>query len=85
MAIITVDYNTETKELSVKMDGKEQEEISYICFESGEYSDGEKYGGFNATYKNNKENGISFMKHAMGNVGEFNAIQQYVKSRLIKK
>lgn len=85
MAKVVATYDTETKELSLTIDGEDKPGVSNFCA----YSEGnseESYGYFEATFKSMKENGVRYMLRASGSeIESSNFLEDYFKNILTKK
>ncbi len=83
MAKINVEYDTETKELMLLIDGK-QANAERVCIES--YGSGqEKYGYFNAYMKPDKDNGVTYSLSAHGStIEKSNIVEDWARQALKK-
>lgn len=70
MSKIVATFDTETKELSLTIDGQNKENIQSVnmCSYSNDESDekSEKYGYFEAYFKTLEENGVHYRMSAQG-------------------
>lgn len=86
MAKITVNYDTENKDLSMSIDGQDQGPVESVLFERNEYSDGGVTGFMEARLKPKEENGVSMMMRASAEkIEKVDTIEQIARSCLSKK
>lgn len=81
MAKVQANYDTETKQLTLSIDGVDQPMVEYICFEN--FND--EYSGFNASFKTVDQNGIKYRLSAYGSeIEKSNPIEDYIRENLTK-
>ena len=84
MAKIVVNYDTETKELNMSVDGNEPLQLHRFSSYS-EISEDEKYGYFEADLKPSKQNGVKYGMYAQGSeIMEKDILQDFVRQSLTK-
>lgn len=85
MAKVVLNYDTDTKELKMTIDGEDKGDLQRFCAYS-EGSGEESYGYFEADFKGSKENGVKYRMSAHGSkIVENDVIEQYVREVLNKK
>ena len=89
MAIVTATYNTETKELSLNIDGVDKGPAQSITMYSHVEKEGdetERYGYFSADFAKSKDNGVKYCMSAQGSkVNTDEDIVEYIKKSLSQK
>lgn len=81
MAKVQANYDTETKQLTLSIDGVDQPSVEQVTFEA--YN--EEYTGFYANFKNVDQNGIKYRLSAHGSeVKKSNPIEDYCRDYLTK-
>lgn len=81
MAKITCNYDTETKELSLMIDGINQPNPQSVSF----YREDDEYGYFEGSFKKEENNGVIYRLSAYGSKVENNSfIEEYAKKVLVK-
>lgn len=90
MSKVIAEYDTETKELKLMIDGKETSTVNYITFFSRTEMnyDGkmEKYGRFEAEFEKVEQDGVKYCMSAYGSkIENSNVIQEHISKSLLKK
>ena len=85
MAKIKCEYDTETKKISLMIDGEEKQKARRVSF----YSEGDEYGYFEASFESEKDNGVYYNLSAHGSEMKTEEVsktlEKYFFEKLIKK
>lgn len=84
MSKVVVTYDTETKDLQMTIDGQEKGQLERFCVYANSYEE-EKYGYFDAEFRQSKENGVRYSMSAHGSkIEENDILQSFVRDSLTK-
>lgn len=81
MAKVMIEYDTDTKDLVLSINGEQQEDVQEVGVYTYEYEEGSKEGHIDIRYKPTKKDGIKTYKHSIANyINDKEILDNYFKS-----